>query len=174
LLKNFFLKKDLQLRYIAKIVSFIVFTAALTIAVLGFVYHIKGGDGYFYFMPNDLSQDLIRQSMLKTILPALIIAELLSVLIGIVIGFISSRKFAVPIYKIEQWAGLLTAGKYGAQITFREKDEFVTLTRECNNLSNSLKERFSSIEAQIGVIENSTSDASTKVKLADVRKNLST
>ena len=170
--KNFFIKKDLQIRLIFKILISVIFTAIITTAVMAAVYYYKSGSGYFYFMSNDLMEDLQRQSILKTILPSLLIAEFVSIVLGFSIGLFSSRKFALPVYKIEQWLDKIIKGEFGTKIFFREKEEFKEMTYKCNLLSDSLVKKFSSINEQLSSIEQSVSDPLVKEKISEVKKVL--
>lgn len=171
-IKNFLIKKDMQMRYIAKILWAVVFTAIITTVVLAAVYYVKSGSGYFYFMSNDLMEDLKRQSILETILPSLIIAEAVSVLVGILIGLFSSRKIALPVFKIEQWLQKLVDGDYGARLIFREKEEFQTMSRLCNQVSESLVSMFGRVHDDLEATEKSLQDEEAKAKLAALRNSL--
>jgi methyl-accepting chemotaxis protein len=170
--KGFFVKKDLQIRFILKIVVSVVLTAVITTAVLAAVYYYKSGSGYFFFMSNNLHDALQRQSILQTILPSLVIAELVSILLGVAIGLFSSRKLAVPIYNIEQWLASIIQGKFGAKIRFKEKEEFIKISTQCNLLSDSLVNVFSHLYDELSKAEESVSDKSSKEKIARIRKML--
>lgn len=170
--KNFLIKRDLQLRFIFKIVISVFITSAITLATLSAVYYYKSGSGYFYFMSNDLAQDLQRQSILATILPSLLIAEVVSVLLGLGIGLVSSRKFAVPIYKMENWISSMLAGNLGSKIAFREKEEFRTLTVHCNSLSDYLTEILKDLERKLNDLEQSTMNDKAREKVAAIKKGL--
>ncbi len=170
--KNFLIKKDLQLRFIFKIVISVFITSAITLATLSAVYYYKSGSGYFYFMSNDLAQDLQRQSILATVLPSLVIAEIVSILLGVAIGLASSRKFAVPIYKIETWISNMLSGNLGSKIAFREKEEFRTLTVHCNSLSDYLAEVFKDLEKKLNELDQATMNDKAREKVAAIKKSL--
>jgi methyl-accepting chemotaxis protein len=167
-IKNFFVKKELQLGYIRKIVSIVILTAAISIIVLAGVYYYKSGSGYFYFVSKDLMGDLIRQSILQTILPSLIIAEIISVIMGVLIGLVSSRKFAIPVYKIENWTDELMKGNYKSRIIFREKDEFETLCSRCNSLSERLQSQFTFTQEKLREIKQCERMEDVKIKIKEI------
>lgn len=169
--KNFFIKKDLQKRYIYKIILSVVLAAAITTGILGAFYYAKSGTGYFYFMSNNLNEELQRQNMLQTILPSLLVAELVSILIGFWIGLFSSRKLAVPIYKIETWIAKLKKGDLNAKIGFREKGEFSELCTLCNSLSDKLHEVFSETDQKLSALEKNA-DAGIKKEISEIREKL--
>ncbi len=171
-LKNFFIKKDMQMRLILKILLAVVIASVITTAVLALVYYIKSGSGYFYFMSNNLMDDLQRQSILKTILPSLLIAEAVSVVLGAAIGFFASRKYALPIFKIEQWLDRVISGEHDARMFFREKEEFEDITSKCNILSEHLVSTFSELRNQIVDVEKSVTDEDVKKKLSVILAKL--
>lgn len=171
-IKNFFIKKDLQLNYIKRIIIMVILTAVLTIMILAGVYYYKFGSGYFYYISGDLLGDLERQSIIYTILPSLVLAEIISVMLGIIIGLFSSRKFAVPIYKIESWLLEMLKGNFSARITFREKEEFKTLALNCNAFSLELESIFKDLFAKLNDIETGTENEKVKAKIVDIRKTL--
>ena len=100
--KNFFIKKSIQIKVIAKILFIILATALLTTVTVSLVYNSKSQSGSFYYMSNDTKQDLELKNILEVILPSVIGAQLVTLLIGLGIGLFSSRKIAVPIYKFEK------------------------------------------------------------------------
>lgn len=170
--KNFLIKKDLQLRFIRKIIFAVIITAVITVAILGAVYYVKANSGYFYFIEQDLMGDLEQRSMLEVILPSLVIAEIVSIIVGVMLGLFSSRKFAVPIYKIEQFVTNLQNHKFGARLFFREKDEFEDLTRECNTLSEGLKETFDQLSSNLDAAGQCATLEEMKAKVEETRNLL--
>ena len=63
-------------------------------------------------------------------------------------------------------------GNIGTKISFREKQEFTTLTMHCNSLSDYLQDTFSTLNAKLEEIEKSTSDSAAREQVASVRKSL--
>lgn len=136
--RNFFIKKSLQFKMTFKIFVSVLVSALLTLAVLVLVYDWKSQHGSYYYMSNDIRQDLQLlelKSILGTILPPILAVELVGVSIAFIIGLISSRKIAVPIYKIEKWAHRLRNGKLNAQLAFRTEDRLDDLTSQCNGVT---------------------------------------
>lgn len=171
-IKNFFVKKDLQIRITLEIVVAVFITAVITTAIIAVVYYFKSGSGYFYFMSNSLTDDIVTQSILKTILPSLLIAEIISIVLGVGIGLFSSRRLAVPLFRIEQWLAEIIQGKYGTRITFREKEEFKKLSLQCNLVSNSLVNMFNLLYEEIGKAETSAVSREEKEKFTRIKKML--
>ncbi len=92
-------------------------------------------------------QDLELTSILGIILPALIIAQFVSLVIAVAIGMFSSRKVAVPVYKLEKWATQVKKGKLKTHIGFRETTEMKDLTIQCNALTDTYKQIFIDIDS---------------------------
>ncbi len=105
-----------------------------------------------------MSQDLSRENILNIILPALVISAIVSIILALGIGLYSSRKYAVPIYKLEQWLSLLMKGKVGATLQFREKEEMKDLSDKCNRLGSELHSIFQKVNDSVETLKrNNTS-----------------
>lgn len=130
--KNFFIKRSIQLKIIAQVLFTVLISALITTGILILIYNFKSRHGSFYYMSNDVMQDLELKSILGVILPALFSTEIIAVIVAFVIGLFSSRKVAVPIYKIEKWATRLKSGKLNTTLAFREVAEMKDLTLQCN------------------------------------------
>lgn len=150
--RNFFLKKSLQFKIISNILFIIFLTSCISTLFLSFVYNAKSQEGNFYYMSNDIMQDLELTSILGIILPALIAAQIVSLVIGVAIGMFSSRKAAVPVYKLEKWASQLKKGRLNTQLGFRENKEMKDLTIQCNALADTFKHIFNDIDTSLATI----------------------
>jgi methyl-accepting chemotaxis protein len=146
---NFFIKKSIQFGIIGKILFVVFLSTALTTLMLAIAYNAKSQGGSFYYMSNNIMEDLELQSILGIILPALISAQMVSLAIGLWIGFFSSRKVAVPIYKIEKWAAQLRNGKLNTHLAFRESQEMKELTIQCNAVADTYKRIFGDINESV-------------------------
>ncbi|MBN1984149.1 MAG: hypothetical protein JW795_21645 [Chitinivibrionales bacterium] len=149
---NFFLKKSLQYRIIFIILGVVLLTSSVTIAILAYAYHAQSKNGTFYYMSNDIMQDLQLRTVVGIVLPPMIAAQVVSFLIAIGIGMFSSRKVAVPIYKLERWASQIRVGKFKTQLAFRENKIMRELTIECNGLASMLCRLFSDIDRSLEAI----------------------
>ena len=81
------------------------------------------------------------------------------------IGLYSSRKYAVPIYKLEQWVTLLQQGKMGAMLRFREKEEMKDLSDKCNMLAADLRFKFMEIRKEIDKLKQTDPSSSIASKM---------
>lgn len=151
--RNFLLKKSLQIRITATVIFLVFVTSGLTTLILSVIYNAKSRDGSFFYMSNDITQNLELTSILGIILPALITAQLVSLLLAVAIGLFSSRKVAVPVYKLERWAAQLKNGKLNTQLGFRETGTMKDLTVQCNALAGTYRQIFSDIDALLKSME---------------------
>jgi len=151
---NFFIKKSLQIRLILKIMMAVLISTIVSCGSLIFVYFIKYNTIIVYQL-NKLNQELSKENIIFLILPALLISAFINLLIAAGIGLYSSRKYAVPIYKLEQWASLLIKGKITAILKFREKEEMKELSDNCNRLSADLHARFLIVKGQVNQLMES-------------------
>ncbi len=168
-ISNFFIKKSLQIRLIAKIVVAALASTLLTAACLIIVYYLKYQTVVVYQL-DKLTQELSREHIIFLILPTLLLSSIVSLVLSFGVGLYSSRKYAVPIYKLEQWASLLQKGKMSAMLRFREKEEMKELSDKCNLLASELRFRF--IDIQKGVELLKQSDPSSPIA-ANMEKALS-
>jgi len=143
---NFFIKKSLQFRFTIQILLiFLVCVFATTVSFMH-IYNSKSREGSFYYMSNDIMQDLQLKSILVIVLPPVVAAELIAVLLAFGIGLFSSRKIAVPVYKIEKWAAKLKNGKLNTTLAFREEDRLKELAVQCNAATDFYRQIFSEIK----------------------------
>jgi methyl-accepting chemotaxis protein len=145
---NFFIKRALQIRMIKNIVLAAIVSTIVSSSTLFFVYYLRYKTVVVYQL-DQLTQELSRENILTLILPALLISALLSLILALGIGLYSSRKYAVPIYKLEQWLSLLLEGKIGAVLQFREKDEMRDLSYKCNALGVEMQKTFIEIRSKV-------------------------
>ncbi|MDG5814396.1 hypothetical protein QA601_04860 [Chitinispirillales bacterium ANBcel5] len=159
-LRNFFIKKSIQTRVVVHLFVAMTFSAIITTALLSFFYLKRFDGGSFYFMSSNIMEDLQLIRVLSIVLPALIVAEISSIFIALTLGLFTSRKIAVPVYKIERWASRLRAGKLNTYMGFREK-EMAELSSQCNAVSEFYRELLTQIKNSTVLIENNRNDNST-------------
>lgn len=158
-LKNFFIKKTIQIKIIWQIIITVLIAASLTTGVLMFLYNLKSKEGSFYYMSNDIMQDLELKNIIGIVLPSILIVEITAIFIAFGIGLISSRKIAVPIYKIERWASNLKMGKLNTTLAFREEDHLSDLTTQCNNVTDFYRSIFKDIRQHTENMANTNDPA---------------
>ena len=105
---NFFILPSLQFGLIKKIVAPVLLSTFVCIGSMLLLYWITYRSVAFYRVILDASMDISsRENIIFILLPSLAIAAVVNVVIGFFIGMYASRKYAVPIYKLEQWIGFL-------------------------------------------------------------------
>jgi methyl-accepting chemotaxis protein len=168
---NFFIKKALQLRLIKKIVIAALLSTLVSSGSLILVYYIKYQTVIVYQLEK-LTQELSREHIVYLILPSLLVSTLVSILVSFGIGLYSSRKYAVPIYKLEQWATLLKNGKLSVLLRFREKEEMKELSDKCNQLAMEFRERFIQIKHLSDQLKEQDATAAVASELKKIISNL--
>ena len=152
---NFFIKRSLQIRLIIKIMFAVFLSTVISSFSLILVYFLKY-DTVIVYQLNTMTQELSREHIIFLILPALVISSIVNLIVAFGIGLYASRKYAVPVFKLEQWANLLFQGKMTAMLRFREQDELKELTTKCNQVSVKLCETFGEIKKQLELVKSGT------------------
>lgn len=177
--KNFFIKRAMQRHFIMRVVMAVVIASTLSTAALLFVYSRSTAHGKLYFMylsddPGVPASSYGAKGMAEVVLPSFLAAQIISVVVGIGIGLFSSRKIAVPVYKLEKWINHLKNGEFNSVLTFRENDEMKELVQECNNLTESYRTIFSDIKkAARSIAVDAESSAEAKKQATVIIEKLS-
>jgi len=167
---TFFVKRSLQIRLIVKIVVTAILATIICSCTLLLVYYLKYDSVLLYQM--DRLANLTKENIIFIILPTLLISSLLNFVLAVCLGLYASRKYAVPIYKLEQWAGLIRQGKINARIQFREHQELKELSDDCNNLTTDLMEKFLTIKNQALLLKDKIKDSDELRKIEAVLSTL--
>lgn len=148
---NFFVLKDLQVRLIVRIVIAGVISTIVAAGTLLVTYLLKYNSISFWAVNLGQNADIADrgENIVYIILPSLAISTLVNIVVTACIGLYASRKYAVPIYKLEQWAILLRKGNLNAKLRFREKEELKVLSNHCNVLADDLRTRFQEIKKHV-------------------------
>ena len=168
-ISNFFIKKKLQMRMMKKIIFAVIVATLVCVATLLITYLVKYKSAVFYRVTFDMDASIgNRENIISIILPSLIISGIVNIGIGILIGLYASRKYALPIFKLEQWVELLQDGCMTVKLNFREKAEMQELCDECNNLSESLRKKFDTIQTNLLELEKDNQDSEALQKIQKV------
>jgi methyl-accepting chemotaxis protein len=144
---NFFIKRELQIRLITKILLTVLITTGVCVGTLLLVFWLRYKSILIYQM--NIEGDLSKENIVKVLLPSLLISAFVNIVLGFGVGLYASRKYAVPIYKLEQWALLLKNGHLTAKLRFREREEMKELSDHCNSLAADLRGRFVKIHEAV-------------------------
>lgn len=173
---NFFIMKGLQVRLIKKIVFSAIISTVVGLSTLILIYYLKFDNTAFYPVSFDSAASIgERENILAIILPSVILSAFINILIAIAIGLYASRKYAVPIFKLEKWADLLKEGHISAKLFFREKEEMKELSSKCNSLGDYLKDKFQAIQNSTEVLlkEESLKENPNLKEIAQILDSLS-
>jgi hypothetical protein len=165
-LANFFVKKALQIRLIVKIVIAVIVATVISSGTLLLVYYMTYKNLLLYQM--DRLANLTKESIVFIILPSLLISALVNFLMAVGIGLYASRKYAVPVYKLENWARLLKDGRITAKIQFREKEELRELADQCNMLSADLLKKLTEIKKHTDTLSETGKDGEALKKTREI------
>ncbi|MCL2218271.1 MAG: hypothetical protein FWC23_04615 [Chitinispirillia bacterium] len=152
---NFFIKKSLQIGLIFKVMTAAVLSLVATAASLLLVYWlywVKYNSIAIYIWNQD-NNNLQKESILFLILPTLLISAAVGLVVAFGIGLYASRKFAVPIYKIEQWTSMLLRGQMTAVLKFREQEEMKDLSQRCNELGTHIRSTLLDIKGKVKAMQ---------------------
>jgi hypothetical protein len=163
---NFFIKKPLQVRLILKIVVAVIFATVISSGTLLLVYYMTYKSVILYQM--DRLTNLSKENIIFIILPSLLISAFVNFIMAFGIGLYASRKYAVPVYKLENWARLLRDGKITAKLQFREKEELKELADQCNNLSGDLLAKLLEIKKQTELLSSAKPDGDEMKKIKGI------
>jgi hypothetical protein len=163
---NFFIKKALQIRLILKIVIAVIVATFISSGTLLLVYYMTYKSVLLYQM--DRMTNLTKENIIFIILPSLLISALVNFFMAVGIGLYASRKYAVPVYKLENWARLLKDGRITAKIQFREKEELRELADQCNNLSCDLLQKLIEIKKQMEFLLKTDKDNEALKKMKEI------
>jgi len=160
---NFFIKRSLQLRLIAKIVVAVIISTLVCVASLLATYYVIYQSVSYYGVTLDTQTHFSTISEPKNIifliLPSLAVSVALNIVVAFFIGLYASRKYAVPIYKLEQWARMIRQGRISAQIRSRESEEMKELSDDCNELTSDLRTKFCEIKKQTAALRARSGDS---------------
>ena len=158
--KHFFIMGRVQKKIIGRMMVIMGTVSLITLAMVVAVYYLKYQSGYFYFMTESLDANLVRHSIWSLILPSIGPSILASLLVGAYVSLSASRKIALPLFKIKQWATSMFAGNLDYQVTLRDGDDLFELETSCHQVSRKYNEIFSEIKL---VLEDEKTTPESKV-----------
>jgi len=152
---NFFIKRSLQLRLIINVMMVSIVSSIISAGTLLLVYFYKYDATVFYVF-DEISNVLDKkESIVWLILPTLVISSVVGLVLAFGIGLYASRKYAVPVFKIEQWASQILNGDLTAVLRFREEEEMKDLSKKCNELGAMFREIMVGIQKDVKVLQSS-------------------
>ncbi|MDR2694237.1 MAG: hypothetical protein LBB74_08525 [Chitinispirillales bacterium] len=150
---NFFIKKSLQLRLIINVMTVSIVSSIVSAGTLYFFYFYRYDTTalYMFDVPSNILQ---KESVVWLIFPTLIISTVVGLALAFGIGLYASRKYAVPVFKIEQWASQILNGDMTVVLRFREKEEMQELSKKCNELGTMFRDIMAGIQKDVKALQS--------------------
>ena len=151
--KNFVFLPGVQIPYITGILVLVLCVAVVSSGIVYGSYRIKQSQGYFYYLNTNEDSPIEQRSMIRTVAPSLAVALVLGSLLTVLIALFSSRRIALPIFKVQRWAEELARGNLRARLQFREKQAMRSVSDPCNKAVENLCDTFQNLEAALRTLE---------------------
>jgi len=151
---NFFIKKSLQLRLIVNVLAVSVVSSVVSAGTLFLVYRYMFNTTVLYIFDHNTNNLQPDKSIAELVLPTLIISSVVGLILAFGIGLYASRKYAVPVFKIEQWASQLLNGDLTSVLKFREQEEMRDLSKKCNELGAMFREIMVDIQKDVKALRD--------------------
>lgn len=118
-------------------------TAAAIVAL--YVWRFQGTSVYVLSQSSFVPLEKI--SVLNILIPAVIGCAIVSVGVGVLLALSTSRRVALPIYKVTRWARHVADGELHVCLGFRKGDNLEELSQACNLATGNFKETLLSLKA---------------------------
>jgi methyl-accepting chemotaxis protein len=149
-LRNFIFLPKVQWPQIVGNMALAGFTALGTGAAILYLYHREFGESSIYVMDrSSILFPLDRRGLLDLLLPAVGATTLMGMFLGWLMAFGASRRIALPIYKVEQWARRISSGDLHVRVGFRKADHLDELANACNGALDKVREDFLEIRSLV-------------------------
>jgi methyl-accepting chemotaxis protein len=133
-LGNFVFEPKVQWPQIVRNGLMALITSLGTAGAILWIYHREFGDASVYILDrNSAFFPLDHSGLLAVLTPAIAGPAIAGVLLGWLLTLGASRRIALPIYKVKQWADKVSDGDLGARLGFRPGDGLESLAESCNS-----------------------------------------
>ncbi len=167
---NFFVKKRLQMDVIVRVAIAMVISTIVASAMIVVVYVMQHRSILLYQLTE--AGDLAKENILSLILPSLGMSVAVNIVIGVFLGMYASRKYAVPVYKLEQWAKGLNAGDLRTTLQFREHKHLGEFAETFNTLSSGMRNRLEEVQKLLDSLSPELRDSDQAKKVAQFLSNM--
>jgi len=148
--RNYFIKKEFQLRFILRFCLLVVLTAFISSAV---IYYFSSQSVTTVFEDSRIE---IKPST-EFIMPGLLLSIFISViLVGsatIAVVMFLTHRIAGPLYKIEKSLERVSKGDLSFEVAFRSNDEMIKLAESFNMATGGLNGLLKDLKADLGRVE---------------------
>ena len=162
--KQFYIKKDYQLRFILKFCLIILVGAFISTGLL------------FLFSQGTLTSSFEHSRLLVrntsfAILPAAILTNIITLILitlaSIVVVLFISHKIAGPMFRFEKDLNEIGQGDLTKKVTLRKKDQFTDMADSLNNMTTNLHGKVLAIQTEVEQLLESASKQKAPEKLIE-------
>jgi signal transduction histidine kinase len=165
--RNYFIKKDLQGKYIFSFFIFVILGSILFTAILSFL----SADTLTIVYDNyNVKIGQTPLMLLKEILSAHLIFIVTGGLLVVVLSMFLTHRFAGPIFRFEKSVEDMISGNFAFQIWLRNKDEGKELAEKINRLIMMLSATLKDLKQMNADMESTLSDTSRILDETDCGK----
>ena len=144
---NFVFEPKIQWPQILRNGLMSLFTSMGTAGAILWIYHKEFGDASIYVVDrNSVCFSLDHSGLLAVLTPAIAGPTIAGVLLGWLLTLGASRRIALPIYKVKQWAEKVSTGDLHARLGFRHGDGLESLAESCNSLVDTVRSGYVELE----------------------------
>jgi methyl-accepting chemotaxis protein len=138
--RNFVFAPRVQWPQIVRNGMLVAFTSLGTGMAILLIYHREFGDASFYIMEqNSTMYPVDRSGLMGLLVPAVGGTAVTGMLLGWLLTLGASRRIALPVYKIGQWAQRVAQGDLHVRLGFRGGDGLEGLADNCNAALDSIR-----------------------------------
>ena len=168
--KNYFIKKDFQIRFIVKFCTLVILGAVVSGTII-YAMSISTVTTTFE------NSRLIIKSTAEFILPAVLLSSTIVVLLlglaTVAITLVASNRVAGPIYRMKKDIREVASGNLRKKFSLRHRDEGKDLAASLNEMTKTLKEDIEKIKQAIAKLESCAETEGCKDKLEQAKSVLS-
>jgi methyl-accepting chemotaxis protein len=167
--RNYFIKKELQGRYIF---SFFIFVIAGSILFTLIFSYLSFNTMTIVYKNYNLQIGKTPLILLKEILSAHWIFILTAGIVVVIVSMFLTHRFAGPMYRFEKSVEEMINGNFNFEIRLRRKDEGKELAEKMNNLINMISSHFKDMRRISDEINMKISDISQSINQTEDRRTV--
>lgn len=146
-IRNFIFDPHNQWPQILRNGLLVIFTSLGTGMAILYLYNREFGSMSVYVMDrNSAFYPIDRQGLISMLLPAILATSLSGLFLGWLLTFGASRRIALPIFKVKQWAHRVAEGDLHVRLGFRKHDGLEDLADQCNAALDRVRSGYEEIE----------------------------
>jgi len=167
--RNYFVKKDFQIRFILKFCLIVLIGAGISAAL---ILVLSRGTLTSSFYNSQLTIENTWTAILPDVIIAGIITLILITLATIAFTLFASHKIGGPLFRLEKEVKEIEKGDLTRKVTFREKDQITALADGLTGMAGSLNKKVLEIRTGVERLIESASEKNAPKELIDGLNNL--